>query len=89
MSGSFRRSLIALGPNLLAQFQLHHRLGEHPYPCFQDVHVPFHLGLAQELHQCHPALVGHPVQSPLDDFRNLDEDHGVAAPVNPPPFLHH
>lgn len=68
LARAFSRLLVTFGMQVLADFQLHQRLAEHPHAVAQHVGVLFQLGLAQQLDQCHPYVVGHRIFLLVDDF---------------------
>jgi hypothetical protein len=65
MSRTFRRPLVLLRPQILGNLKVHQRLSQDPDTVPKKIDIPRHLGLAQQIRQCHPEIVGHRCGSPF------------------------
>jgi hypothetical protein len=69
---------------MMGYFQLHEHLSQYPGPLAEKVHIPRKLGLAQQIRECHPEIVGHRCVFSFRVFGETtkNENHTMADVVN-------
>jgi len=69
---------------MMGYFQLHEHLSQYPGPLAEEVQIPRKLGLAQQIRECHPEIVGHRCVFSFRVFGETtkNENHTMADVVN-------